>query len=1106
MIYMFCVCILSCWSFFLITLFDVRIKKFPDFAETDDKVEEILKLIKEEVREERDGTPVEKSKKEPLAKLVKDLHKQYQSLYARYDHLTGELRKKAHGKQGNDSASSSSDSDSEHSSKERVSKNGQLESERQKISDGIKQELETAHLEVADLKRNLTTTSEEKEALNLEYVAALSKIQEADKAIADMKTEVERLNNEKSELMVEKSELNKKLETAGNIEAELTGEKETAIRRIEEGEKITEGLRTMVDQLKDEKINLVKELEAVTREVSNMKQQVSDLSQNLKDSKDENKSLTFQISGVSNDIQQAQKTIQELMADSSRLKEKLVEREGELSNLKDTHEVHDNESSAQINGLDAQVRKLEQELELLRTQKIDTEVQIEIREKEFCLKQQQLLFAEERVSDLSHTLKATEEENKSLTLKVSEISNEVQQAHNVIQELKAESSQLKENIIEREREISTLAERHGVNENELSARMKELSLQVAGLEVELDLVQNGKRDMDAQIERKATEAKQLREENIGMQARISDFTARINNLLAELDSLHTKKGEMEEEIVRRSIELSAVAVRQGVHENGLSAQMTELEGQVAHLEVLLKNVEGLKRDMGVQIESKATEAKQLREENIEMQARISELQNILKEREEANSVLMKKLDDNERESSSRVADLTARINNLLADLDSVRNQKSEFEEQIGDKVLENGQLKEAKAGLQDKIIELEKTLTDRGFEFSAIDEKFKSAESEASAQIMALEAKINSLQQELDSLQTQKNELELQFEREKQELSESLTQMENQKVELTSKITDHQRILKEQEDANMQLNEEYKQLEGQLQECKLSLKVAERKIEETAEEFRNNIESKAQVVADLEELAEVLRRDLEVKADEHSTQIENVRTIEFQLRLSNQKLRVTEQELSEKEEDFRIKELGFQQERRALEDRIATLSGIIASNNEAHQRMITDISENVNRTLTELAELIQKFQENCRNYENSMSGMSAELHLAKNWVTETNKDKEELSKEVKHLAEQLQDKIDQEIALREQIEKLVVKASKEEDEIILLRRAVEQLEKTVGELEKMMKEKEEGILGIGEEKREAIRQLCVWIDYHRSCNDYLKETLSKVTGRGQRAS
>ncbi|XP_040989756.1 COP1-interactive protein 1-like [Juglans microcarpa x Juglans regia] len=711
-------------------------------TEIEDNVEKILKLIKD-TDPEGDGI-LENSKKEAVAQLIKNFHKHYQSLYARYDHLTGELRKEIHGKQGKESdSSSSSDSDSDYSPKDKGSQNGQLESEFQKTSDGVGKELQMAHLEVADLKRKLTAMGEEKEALNVEYHAALSKIQAADKIVADMKTEGERLDFEKTKLLTKNSELNKKLETAGKIEAELSKErenliveKEAVVRRIEEGEKITKGLRTMVDQLKHEKVNLEQELEDVRREVVNIKQQLES--------------------------------------------------------------------------------------------------------------------AEQQVSDLGHNLKASKEENKSLSLKISEVSNEIQQTQNTIQELTGESSQLKEKLCERETELSNLKDMSEVHENESSTRLKGFLGQITGLEQELALLQNQKRDMETQLENRAVEAKQLGEHNIELQAQIS-----------EMEMMSSKK---EDEISYR-----------------------------------------------------------------------------------------------------------------------------------------------------------------------------------------------------------------------KPENSEYIIQIEN-------------------------LKEEHEQLEGQLQECKLNLKVAEKKIEETAEEFRLIIESKDQVIADLEQLAEDLRRDLELKEDEHSSLVENVRTIEVKHRLSNQKLRVTEQLLIEREAAFRITELRFQQEQRACEERIETLSGIITSNNEAHQRMIIEISEIVNGTMTGLETVIQKFEEDFKNYENCMLEISNELHIAKNWVAETNIEKEQLKKEVHNLVEQLQDIKDKEAAMRERVGKLEVKASEEEAEKENLSKAVNQLQKTVAELKNTIKEKDDGMLGIGEEKREAIRQLCVWIDYHRSRQDYFKEMLSKVTVRGQGAS
>ncbi|XWS48830.1 hypothetical protein CRYUN_Cryun13aG0110200 [Craigia yunnanensis] len=61
-----------------------------------------------------------------------------------------------------------------------------------------------------------------------------------------------------------------------------------------------------------------------------------------------------------------------------------------------------------------------------------------------------------------------------------------------------------------------------------------------------------------------------------------------------------------------------------------------------------------------------------------------------------------------------------------------------------------------------------------------------------------------------------------------------------------------------------------------------------------AGEQNKNVQSKDQIVAELEQIIEDLKRDLEMKGDELSNLVENVRTIEVKLRLSNQKLRVTE--------------------------------------------------------------------------------------------------------------------------------------------------------------------------------------------------------------------
>ena len=122
--------------------------------------------------------------------------------------MTGELKKGIKGKQEKGSSSSSSDSD--YSSNDRESKNRQMQSEFQKIIDGLKQELEVAHKEVAELNQKLTITHEEKEDINSKHLAALSKIQSEDEINMDLKTDAENTG------------LNKQLDIASKVEAELS--------------------------------------------------------------------------------------------------------------------------------------------------------------------------------------------------------------------------------------------------------------------------------------------------------------------------------------------------------------------------------------------------------------------------------------------------------------------------------------------------------------------------------------------------------------------------------------------------------------------------------------------------------------------------------------------------------------------------------------------------------------------------------------------------------------------------------------------------------------------------------------------------------------------
>ncbi|XVF51356.1 hypothetical protein PTKIN_Ptkin04bG0178700 [Pterospermum kingtungense] len=1025
--------------------------------EIDDKVKKLLKLIKDE---ESDGISIDNSKKEALVRLIEDFHKHYENLYAQYDHLIGKLRNKVHGKRQKDSSSSSSsDSDSDYSSKDGGSTNGQLENEFHTIAQGVEQELETANLEIADLKRKLTDTSEEKDALNADYHASLSKVQNAEEIIINLKLEYERSESEKSKLAVESEDLRHKLDTATKMEAEVNHrledlnrensnlilEKVSAVKRIEDAEKFAEDFRE-VDQLEEENITMKQELENSRGKVSNMQlqlesaeHQVSDLSQSLNATTKENKSLKSKLCQVSNEIQQAQVTIQQLMAETSQSKEELCEKERQLLTLT---ELHGNQSSAQIKELEAQLTSLELELESLRAANRDMEMQIE--------------------NKVSET-KQLEEQNIQLQSQISELEMMTKK---------------------REEELLTLTNKFEDNEKESLSRAENLTVQINNLLVDLESLRSEKTRLEEQMVSKSDEAS----------TQVKSLVDQLNALQQELESLHSQKAELEVQLERKAQAISdyAIGIEKANKEIVSKAEdqqrvLQEKEGLLAQTKDLEFEVNFLKNQKGEfeeELQTKTEENSQLREEKVVLQGLISELEKALAEKGLEFIVLHEKHATAESDASSQLTALLEQVNNLQQELDSLQTQKNEVELQLEKQKQESSErLTEMNqtSKIESQINYLQRTLEEQGEAYNKLAEEYKQVESlyqECKANLEVAERKMGEISEEFNRDIESKSQMAADLKQMVEDLQRELEAKGNEKNDLINQIKDHPRMLKEQEDAFNKLSEDHKQLEASFRDCKAIIEVTERKMQEMEGEHDKNVQSKDQIIADLEHIIEDLKRDLETKGDELTALAENVRNIEVKLRLSNQKLRVTEQLLTENEDSFRKAEAKLLEEQRMLEERFETLRGIINANNEAHCRMITDVSDNVNSTLTGFEAVVEKFEEGYRNYQNCVEETSKELRIAKHWVEEIKSEKKLLMNEVTNLIEQLKDEKEQlkdekeqESTLRERVDKLQNKASKEE----------------------------------GEKEKLAIRQLCLWIDYHRSrCND-LQEILSK-TVRVQRAT
>ncbi|KAL8091282.1 hypothetical protein AgCh_040399 [Apium graveolens] len=1082
--------------------------------ETEGKIQKILKLIK-------DGNEDENSNKEPLVELIEDFHKQYQLLYDRYDHITGELRQKVHGKEKDSSSSSSSDSDSDKSHRIKSSKNG-------KRHDGIRHELESAKLEIVDLKSKLAAVSGENEALDSKYHGASIKLQEAEEEVKRCVAEGERLKHENTVILIDNKDLNVKLQCASDLEAQLnhqledvknqmsilTSEKVAATSTIEEGRKVNDDLKAITAQLKDENEVLQLELDAAKGEVYIIKdnlqsaqQEIENLSQTLKITEEEKSSLYSKVVVLSEEIKQAHVKLQDLVTESSQLKEKLDSRETELLTCKEMHEAH-------LSEIDTRTRDLQLNLETLQTHKTEIEKQKDDELSALVMK----LEDKERdfLSQIQH-----------LTTEKSMLSEEIKQFQDTIQEMVSESSQMRDKLDGREAELLSHKETHeayvcqtDARTRDLEQKLETLDLHKTEMEREKDnqlsallmKIEDKEKDLLSQTEHLTAEKSMLSDEIKQLQDRMQELVTESSKLRETLDDkerdLSTLKGShvsWEEEATNRirNLELELESLQSEKHE---IEKQKDLE-----LSLLLTRLEDKERDALSQLELLKEDVNQLQFKVNDKQCELESLQGQILE---SNALLEKKdleISGLLIQMESLKEDLSGKTANQLKlqeekeghmklgkdlelQVDMAQNRIKELEDQLGEETNEIEQLRKANDDLKDKIAGLERTLLEREDQYSAVEKKLEEASLEASALIDASAIEINKLQQELESLHAEN-------------------------IELVRKIKEQEGMLKEQEVAFSELTEVHKQLEVSLIECKEKLQDAERKIEEMTKEFHNSMESNTQKFNELEEIfkevereleikrdeleesIENLKRELDMKGDEVSTLTENVRNIEVKLRLSNQKLRITEQVLSEKENEHNVKEEKYQKDNKVLHERIIVLSGVLRAYKEDQFKMKAEFAEKLNQTFTGLDSLTRKLEEDSGHIETCVFEILNELHVAKNWVRDKNSNEENQKKKIANLIFELNSARQQEALLREQIENLV-KAVKQLE--VRTEESNIEKDKKIGEMEKRLKEKEEWILGIGEEKKEAIRQLCIWNDYHRERCVYLEKIITnRIGGRRQ---
>ncbi|KAK7399127.1 hypothetical protein VNO78_10303 [Psophocarpus tetragonolobus] len=573
----------------------------------------------------------------------------------------------------------------------------------------------------------------------------------------------------------------------------------------------------------------------------------------------------------------------------------------------------------------------------------------------------------------------------------------------------------------------------------LNIDVTKMEEQLNSLMKEVDTLTQQKNDLKLQVESKLHEVKHVTLRNM-----------ELHDQVLELESLLKEKKKL----------ISDLQTQLNNHENQEESNVGNLIAKINELEIETKSLQTQRKEMEEKVKCDRHEASTQREDLMDqlnmMQQKLDyiEIENrkldaeMESQREQISQDLIQieNLKDNLVEMKTNKLNMVEekkgfleRLKDLELNMESLNNQKNELEEKLRDTSYENKQLVDENKAFQDRNHELRTAMSQKGEEISSFLKEHENHKNGTSMEVMALQAKLNGMKLELDTMHEQKNKLEQQNERSQKEYVESLAKMESLNAKLATQIDDQEKTMKV-------LTEENKQAKIVFSKLKIVQGTAERKMNELAEEFR--------------------------------------RKMEDNIRLLHQRIHVAEQLNNENKYSCKIIKQKYKEENKIMEMKIASYK-------EERTACVPNGLELV--ALNKLNLAVEKVEE----HSSRVTRIMCEVEFGKNWMRKRNDQVKELQDNVDCLKELLNKKEEQELLLRENVWKLEANVSKEGGEKLNLRKEVSQLEKKVGKLENSVKEKEEELVSLGEKKREAIRQLCFMVEFHRDRCNYLKDIATK---------
>ncbi|CAA7028358.1 unnamed protein product [Microthlaspi erraticum] len=367
---------------------------------------------------------------------------------------------------------------------------------------------------------------------------------------------------------------------------------------------------------------------------------------------------------------------------------------------------------------------------------------------------------------------------------------------------------------------------------------------------------------------------------------------------------------------------------------------------------------------------------------------------------------------------------------------------------------------------------------------------------------------------EVALLRNQKNELSLELEKKTSEVSETqkrLKRMEQVTEERAKIVEEKEALLNKVEKLEVGRNKFNEEMKSKITEIdrlkeenqKLHTRIAELDSLQKQREMKNiKVKEQEDVIHRLSvEIKDQkkLVKEQKVAIDKFSEDQKVMKRWSFGSTLNTNLL---EKKMEELADDYRMK---MEDHLRILYRRIHVAEQIHLESKNKHtldnthkNRGDFNVSETQFKKMKEMveqglagSEMVLKKLEEGEELTSRVSRLGQEIDSARKWVQEK---KSKMKHEVETLEAKLECREAQETLLKEKLSKLEAKLAEEGAGKLSLEKAMRRIKK----LEIHVKERDVELLSLGEEKREAIRQLCVLVDYQRCRYEDLKASIFKV--------